>query len=245
MENKNNLGAIVAVAAVILLGVGVYLYGGTGTPRNLFAGDGKSFFNLGDDGSKTADSNKGQTISPITATDHIRGDVTKAKIAVVEYSDLECPFCKRFHETMNQVMSEYQGQVVWVYRHFPLESLHSKAKHEAVAAECAATLGGNDKFWQYIDRVFEVTPSNDGLDPSLLSTLATEVGLDKTAFATCLAKNDLTKIEAQIAEAEANGAEGTPFPIIIGVDGTKTALPGALPFSDLKKLLDAELAKAK
>ena len=243
MENKNNLGVIIAIIVVLLLGVGAYLYGGTGTTRNLFSGDGKNFLNL--NASDNSSGSKGQNIPDITTDDHIRGNINTAKIAVVEYSDLECPFCKRFHETMNQVMSEYKDQVVWVYRHFPLESLHSKAKHEAVAAECAATLGGNDMFWQYIDKVFEVTPSNDGLDPAQLSKIADDLKLDKKAFADCLTKNDQTKIEAQIAEAEDNGAEGTPFPIIIGADGTKTALAGALPFSDLKKLLDAELAKVK
>ena len=243
MENKNNLGVIIAIIVVLLLGVGAYLYGGTGTARNLFSGDGKNFLNL--NASDNSSGSKGQNIPDITTDDHIRGNINTAKIAVVEYSDLECPFCKRFHETMNQVMSEYKDQVVWVYRHFPLESLHSKAKHEAVAAECAATLGGNDIFWQYIDKVFEVTPSNDGLDPAQLSKIADDLKLDKKAFADCLTKNDQTKIEAQIAEAEDNGAEGTPFPIIIGADGSKTALAGALPFSDLKKLLDAELAKVK
>jgi protein-disulfide isomerase len=245
MENKNNLGVIVAVIVVLLLGVGAYLYGGTGTPRNLFAGEGKSFLDLGGNNKQATVTNKGQNIPAVNTNDHIQGDPA-AKVVVVEYSDLECPFCKRFHETMNQVMQEYDGKVAWVYRHFPLEQLHAKAKAEAVATECAAALGGNDKFWQYLDRVFEVTPSNDGLDPSLLPTLATEVGLDRAAFTACLKSNNFAaKIEAQIAEAEAAGGEGTPFPIIVGVDGTKTALAGALPFSELKKLLDAELAKVK
>ncbi len=243
MENKNNLGVIIAVIAVVLLGVGVYLYGGSGQERNLFSGDGQSFldFNKGE-GVKDA---KGQNIRPISAEDHLRGDPA-AKVVVVEYSDLECPFCKRFHETMNQVMREYKGQVAWVYRHFPLESLHIKAKNEAIATECAASLGGNDAFWAYLDRIFQITPSNDGLDPSLLPTLAGEIGLDKKAFTACLTNNDFeAKIQADIDDAVANGGEGTPFPIIIGADGSKTALAGALPFTELKKLLDAELAKVK
>src|SRR3989338_2531696 len=106
-------------------------------------------------------------VGELTDRDHLRGD-PKATVKVVEFSDLECPFCKNFHRTMQQVMSEYSGQVAWVYRHFPLDSLHSKARKEAEASECAAELGGNDGFWAYVDKLFEITPSNNGLDPNLL-----------------------------------------------------------------------------
>ena len=84
-------------------------------------------------------------IKPVAAMDHIRGDA-KAPVKVVEFSDPECPFCKRFHDTMREVVKAYDGKVAWVYRHFPLDSLHSKARKETEAMECAAELGGNDKF---------------------------------------------------------------------------------------------------
>src|SRR3546814_20902810 len=63
----------------------------------------------------------------------------------IEFSDFESPFCKGFHRTMGQVMEEYgqDGKVAWVYRHFPIDSIHSKARKEAQASECAAELGGN------------------------------------------------------------------------------------------------------
>ena len=100
-----------------------------------------------------------ENVAPITAKDHIRGSAD-AEVIIVEYSDTECPFCKRFHETMKQIMAEYSpsGKVAWVYRHFPLDSLHQKARTEAVALECASELGGNDAFWRYADRLFEITP---------------------------------------------------------------------------------------
>ena len=67
-------------------------------------------------------------IRPIDEDDHIRGN-PNAPIVIVEYSDFDCPFCKNFHSTMNQVMSSYgaEGNVAWVYRHFPLEQLHPSA----------------------------------------------------------------------------------------------------------------------
>ena len=114
---------------------------------------------------KTSDDSR--NVRQVTDSDHLRGD-PKAKVKVVEFSDLECPFCKRFHVTMQQVIEEYDGKVAWIYRHFPLDSLHSKARKEAEASECAAELGGNDGFWAYIDKLFEITPSNNGLDPNLL-----------------------------------------------------------------------------
>jgi len=96
------------------------------------------------------------TIPEITLEgDHTRGDLG-ARIQVVEYSDFECPFCGRFHDTMKQVMSKYEesGDVAWTYRHFPLDQIHPQATPLALASECVADLGGNDKFWEFSDTMF-------------------------------------------------------------------------------------------
>jgi protein-disulfide isomerase len=108
-------------------------------------------------------------IPPVTEKDFIVGN-PNAEIKIVEYSDTECPFSKRFHQTMLDIMKEYEagGKVAWVYRYFPLDGLHQKARHEAEAVACAAEQGGNTKFWEYLDLLFKITPSNDGLDSSLL-----------------------------------------------------------------------------
>ena len=94
-------------------------------------------------------------IRSVSGNDHILGNVN-APIKIVEFSDLECPFCKSFHQTMKKIMEEYgkSGKVAWVYRHFPIDQLHSKARKEAEATECAAEQGGEIKFWGYIDRLF-------------------------------------------------------------------------------------------
>ena len=104
---------------------------------------------------------------PVSSDEHILGNAN-AKIIVVEYSDLECPFCKVFHNTMHQVVEKSNGDVAWVYRQYPIPQLHPKAFHEAEATECAWEQGGNKAFWKYIDKVFEITPSNNGLDESKL-----------------------------------------------------------------------------
>ena len=75
-------------------------------------------------------------IKPVSASDHILGN-PNADIVIVEFSDLECPFCKNFHITMQQIMEDFgkDGRVAWVYRHFPLTQLHPKAQVEAEATE--------------------------------------------------------------------------------------------------------------
>jgi protein-disulfide isomerase len=177
---------------------------------------------------------------PVTSEDHIRGDIN-APVKIVEYSDTECPFCKRFHTTMQEVYNEYgkTGKVAWVYRHFPLDQLHSKARKEAEATECAAELGGNDKFWEYLDRLMEITPANNGLDPAELPKIAAYVGLNTAKFNECLSSGKYAqKIEQHVQNAQATGGQGTPWSIVVGKNGKKYPLSGAQPISAIKQLID-------
>lgn len=84
------------------------------------------------------------------AGDHTMGS-TNAKVKIIEYSDLECPYCKVFHETMKRAVSEGNGNVAWVYRHWPI---HQNSYEKLVAAECVAKLKGNDAFWKYVELIF-------------------------------------------------------------------------------------------
>ncbi|MEK7500111.1 MAG: DsbA family protein, partial [Patescibacteria group bacterium] len=93
-------------------------------------------------------------IRPITSEDHIRGP-ENAKITILEYSDLECPFCKIFHNSMEQIVKEYPNDVRWVFRHAPIPQLHPNAPAMANVAECAAVQG---KFWEFTDVVFREPP---------------------------------------------------------------------------------------
>src|SRR3989344_620075 len=125
-------------------------------------------------------------IAPVSDKDHILGS-RNAELVIVEYSDTECPFCKVFHNTMKEVLRIYGGDVAWVYRQLPIPQLHALAMKEAEATECAAELGGNQAFWNYLDTVFEKTNSNDSLDPAELPKIAVSVGLNESAFNDCLA----------------------------------------------------------
>lgn len=179
-------------------------------------------------------------LAKIQPDDWVRGD-RNAKVYILEFSDPECPFCKVFDKTMHQVMDEYGTQVAWVYRNFPLESLHPKAPREAQAIECAGELGGNDKFWAYADRIYEITPSNNGLPETALPEIATYVGLDKTAFMECLdSGRHAADVNADLQQALDMGGTGTPYSFVVTKDSIKPIL-GAQPYSTVKSMIDSAL----
>lgn len=171
-------------------------------------------------------------LAAATSEDHVRGDLKKADVVIIEYSDFECPFCSRHHPTMEQVVEEYGDQVAWVYRHFPL-SFHPQAVPSALASECAAEQG---KFWEFAD---ELILNQASLSDSYYKTLAGELGLNKNKFNDCL---DTKKYQAVVDEHTASGAaagvSGTPATFING-----QLISGAVPFASLKTVIDAELAK--
>lgn len=180
-----------------------------------------------------------QNVDPLSKTDHLRGN-RNAPVLLIEYSDLECPFCKRFHPTAKQTVDSYGGKVAWVYRHFPIEQLHSKAPKESEAAECAAEIGGEDGFWKFIDKVYEVTPSNNGLDPAELPKIAAQVGLDSGKFKSCLDAGQMAaKVQSQYQSGTKAGITGTPGNILLNTKTGKTKLiPGAVPYDSLKTDID-------
>lgn len=185
----------------------------------------------------------GENMRPVSAEDHILGN-PNAELMFVEYSDTECPYCKQFHSTLKQMMAEYggNGKVAWVYRHFPIEQLHSKARKEAEASECANELGGPTKFWEYIDAIYARTNSNDSLPTTELPKIAKDIGLDVSAFNSCLSSGKYAaKVEADYQDAVKAGGRGTPNSIIVSRDGTKTVVQGAQPYENVKRLIDALL----
>lgn len=113
------------------------------------------------EGSELPKEEKGIVFRPVDVDKEIVRGNPNAQITIIEYTDLECPFCKRFHQTMQQVLATYSDDIRVILRHFPLDSLHKKARTEANAVECAGEQG---KFWEFVDGIFKVTPSNDGMD---------------------------------------------------------------------------------
>lgn len=182
----------------------------------------------------------------VQADDHILGN-PDADIVIIEYSDMECPFCKSHHESLHQVIDKYgaDGKVAWVYRQLPLPQLHQKAMQEAQASECAASLGGNEAFWAFTDKIYSETPSNDGLDLAKLPDYAVEVGLDRAAFEACLATDtgkDVIAKHTQEAVAATGGRIGTPHNVIL-FKGEQITAAGYIPFDSLDQMITQMLAE--
>ena len=181
--------------------------------------------------------------TPISDKDHIIGN-PNAKVTIVEYSDTECPFCKAFHGTMNRVMAEYgkDGNVAWVYRHFPIASLHPKAAHEAEATECVGKIGENEKFWEYLNKIFTITPGNNELDPAELLKIAQEIGIDEAVFSTCLSSGEMKSlVEASIADGVKSGVRGTPRSFIVVKGKVVDTIDGNQSYEIVKTQIDALL----
>jgi len=174
MDNTSKVNTWAIPAAIIVAGI-------------LIAG--AVFLNGQKSGNIAVNNNDGTPVSgkvnlkPVSSADHVLGDLSKAEVVIVEYSDLECPYCKKFQATLHQAVQEYGDKVAWVYRHFPV---HSQAYKEAEASECVAEIGGNDKFFKFIDQIFAVSKTDNNLDPKVLTTTAVGLGIDKTQFENCL-----------------------------------------------------------
>ncbi len=183
------------------------------------------------------DESQASKVVAVSKDDHIRGSID-AKVVLVEYSDYECPFCQKFHPTAQQVMDEYGDDVAWVYRHYPLEFIHPKAKPAAEAAECVAELAGNDAFWEYTDKLFEDSPAS----LNNLEDLAVEVGVSSSEFNSCVESGKYAdKVQEQMDGGSAAGITGTPGTFIISENGSVWLVPGALPFESLKTTIDEAL----
>jgi len=170
----------------------------------------------------------------LTDGDHVRGNVN-AKIAIIEYSDYDCPFCGTFHETAKAVVEESAGEVMWIYRHFPLDGLHPEARSKAIASECAAKVGGEDAFWAFSDAIFEspVALSN-------INSIASNIGIDVNAFSSCLASEETAnEVDYDIKTASDVGVQGTPGNYVVNLE-TESVIPlrGAEPIQNVKDTID-------
>ena len=175
----------------------------------------------------------------IKESDHIRGN-TNAEIVLIEYSDFECPFCKRFHPTAKEILAK-NPDMAWVYRHFPLSFHDPLATTEAIASECAAEQGGNEMFWKYADTIYKNTRSNGrGLTKEQLFAFAKDLGLESTAFEECVNNKTYSDhVQNDIAEGSAAGITGTPGNILLNTKtGEVRLIPGAVPAAVIQQAID-------
>src|SRR3989344_5421608 len=192
--------------------------------------------------------------SQVTASaddDAVLGD-KNAPVTIIEFSDYQCPFCRKFWtETFNQIKRDYidTGKVKFVYRDFPLGSIHPAAEPAAQAAECARFVGKSDEaYYKMHDKIFQEGNILDGGDPitgpvrgtaqlgaTELKKWAKDIGYD---IDNCLDSGKFkSEVQKDLADGQAAGGQGTPYFVING-----KPLSGAQPFSAFKQVIDAELA---
>lgn len=155
-----------------------------------------------------------------------------APVTIVEFSDFQCPYCRRAQSTLRDVLAKYSGKVNLAFRDFPLRQIHPSAQSAAEAARCAGEQG---KFWEYHDALFA---DQSRLDPPGLSEHARSLGLDTAQFNSCLSGGKYkSAVGKDLQEGIAAGVSGTPGFFINGV-----FLNGAQPASEFEKVIDDELA---
>jgi protein-disulfide isomerase len=159
-----------------------------------------------------------------------------APITIVEFSDYQCPYCIMWHEQVyHQLLSEYGDKIRFVYRDFPLTQIHPGAQPAAEAADCALE---QDKYWEYHDAIFS---SNYELTRDGFLQIASDLGMDTTAFATCIDSGKYAEeVLTDLQEGSGIGVESTPTFYINGFQ-----VVGAQPYSAFKNVIDQILAGSK
>lgn len=161
-----------------------------------------------------------------------------APITIIEYSDFQCPFCRRFYyNALPSIKKEYieTGKVKFVYKDFPLV-VHPLAQSAAEAAKCVRKQGGDEAFWKYHDKLFD---NQDDISEKNLKkwALDLEYNIDN-----CLDSGEMKQaVQEDIEEGLANGGGGTPFIVIIKKDGDRVPLAGAHPFSVYEHIIETSL----
>ena len=183
---------------------------------------------------------KARNLRPVDASrDHILGNPS-APITLIEYSDFECPFCKRFHPTVTKLLENNPDKLRWVYRHFPLGFHNPGAQKQAEASECVAEIGGNEAFWQFSDLIYKRTKSNGtGFPLEQLQPLAEEIGINGEAFAACVTSGRMaSRVQQDIDNGTSIGVSGTPAAFLLNTNGEIRVVAGAQPLAELQRMVD-------
>jgi protein-disulfide isomerase len=167
----------------------------------------------------------------------------EAKVAIVEFSDFQCPYCLRFHNnTLPQLRENYidTGKVRYIFRDFPLTQIHSGAVQAAIAANCS---GAQGKYWEMHHDLF-INQRHFG--PELFNELAESLQLDMEAFQACMEDPEQIKeVEKDLADGQSVGVRGTPYYLIGRVEGNRLVdikpLSGAQPYPAFAQIIDSLL----
>lgn len=207
-------------------------------PVPIFVSDNGKYLVLGSEIFDTTVDPHKEVMEKITLKDVPTKGSADAKVTIVEYSDFQCPFCKKGKDMIPSILKEYDGKVKLSYKQLPL-TMHNWAMPAAIAATCVYQEGGNDKFWAYHDKLFD-NQKNITLENSKekFNQYAKEVGLDTKKFDACLQSKEVkAKIESQIKEATEVGVQSTPTFVVNGM-----IVPGANP-EGLKSAIEIQLTQ--
>ena len=216
----------------------------------LFIVGGVLYFSGGYSQQPSGPNNPPEKVSASIDDDAVLGN-EDAPVTIIEFSDYQCPFCRKFWtETLPLIKSEYidTGKVKFVYRDFPLIDLHPMAVSSAEAAECVREIAGNDAaYFEYHDKIFgeQNIIDSGSLEGPVRSTVtytttdlknwAQEIGYN---INNCLDSGKFKgEVQKDLADGIAAGGQGTPYFVINDVP-----LSGAHPFSAFKQIIESELA---
>ena len=177
-------------------------------------------------------------VAAVNAEDYVDDDPVlgdeNAPLTIVEFSDFQCPYCARFREqTFDLIKENYvdTGKVKFVYRDFPLSSIHPMAQKASEASECADEQG---KYWEYHDKIFAEQSS---LSINSLKQWASDIGMDTAKFNDCLDSGKYeSEVKSDLNDAMNSGGRGTPYFLVGNVP-----LSGAQPFSAFQQAIDSQL----
>jgi len=172
--------------------------------------------------------------------EHVRGSHT-APIALIEYGDFECPYCKKFHAVLQQTLQDYRGTVNWTYRHFPLTAIHPHALGAAKTSECVTSLFGQNAFWAFTDAVFRDNAKNH---LAIAQRIAGRKW-NKDRFDACLKTAAVTeRINGQVLGARTMTVNATPTTFIVKqATGEWLVIRGAATATQVKDAVQALLRK--
>ena len=188
------------------------------------------------------------TMSKINTTGRPTRGAKASKVVVVNFDDLECPFCSRMHQTLfPEILKEYGDEVTFIYKDYPLVEIHPWAIHAAVDANCLAAQN-NDAYWDFADYIHanQHEVSNEKTPGARLEALdrltllqSQKHNLDTVKLQACVKAQDESAVKASMKEAEGVGVDATPT---LFINGEK--VDGAVPPNELRAALDRALKDA-
>jgi len=196
---------------------------------------------------RSLSTNSPSIISISLDDDPVKGN-PDAPITIVEFSDFQCPFCAKFHSTtLPQLEANYidSGKVKFVYRDFPIQSIHPNAVPAAFAAECADEQG---MFWEYHDLVFENQKKWQGLSGSVMidtfEQYALELGLNTSDFNTCFESGKyVDEVTKDLQDGASYGITGTPGFFIGNDELGYVKIIGAQPYAVFQQVIEDQIAR--